>query len=253
MTVADRILPRLGPRANFWPRLHTRMRGGPSLAHHGIQRSGTNYLLKSLRVLGCLPLNMFDPARDQPQHKHFRWQSDKSSITLERRFVNTVMVDGLAALDRVAGYPAETRHLVMQKRLDDWCISIVNWGLFCGWWPDVNAALADRDRIFEEYHYYHVFWHCVADQAPDRVAILDLDRVRNSGGRAIVAALDRLRVPVAPGRRRRFDGHFTTVPMSAARRKDYLDAAQKADLKAEVAARAERRGTPFAAASEQAA
>ncbi|MCR9272263.1 MULTISPECIES: hypothetical protein [Mameliella] len=195
----DKILARMGPRANLWPRLRARASGGRPFAYHGIQRSGTNYCLKSLRALGTLPVNMFDGARNAPTHKHFRWQPDKTSITLEPRFANRLTAGTLAELNRTAGYPEGTRHLVMQKRIDGWAVSIVNWGLFCRWWPDVETALADRQRIFEEYHHYNTFWHGMAAQAPDDVAILDLNTVLDSKGQALVSALDRLGVAAHAG------------------------------------------------------
>lgn len=243
----DKILARMGPRANLWPRLRARASGGRPFAYHGIQRSGTNYCLKSLRALGTLPVNMFDGARNAPTHKHFRWQPDKTSITLEPRFANRLTAGTLAELNRTAGYPEGTRHLVMQKRIDGWAVSIVNWGLFCRWWPDVETALADRQRIFEEYHHYNTFWHGMAAQAPDDVAILDLNSVLESHGQALLSALDRLGVAINAGRRAGFDGQFDEVPMSSPRRKDHLTDAQKADLRAYVLDQAAERGTPAAA------
>ncbi len=244
--LTDKVLARTGARANIIPRLRNKISGGPPLAYHGIQRSGTNYCLKSLRALGCLPLNMFDGQRNVPSHKHFRWQPDKSSITLEPRFANTVQIASLDDLNQVANYPTDTVHLVMQKDLGSWAVSIVNWGIFCRWWPDVETALADGPAIFEEYHHYHCLWHDLANQSPERVEILSLEHVLNDAGRPLVTALDRLGVPLNPTKRMAFDGHFNEVPMSTPRRRDHLDDEQKHTLHKFVQDEALRRGTPRA-------
>ena len=50
------------------------------IAHHGIERSGTNYLRAILIILKINLINQFDPAENHPTHKHFRWYTDKSLI-----------------------------------------------------------------------------------------------------------------------------------------------------------------------------
>lgn len=242
--LTDNLLARTGARANVIPRLRTRLSGGVPLAYHGIQRSGTNYCLKSLRVLGCLPLNMFDGRRNAPTHKHFRWQADKSSITLEPRFANLVQISSVDDLNQAADYPADTVHLVMQKEIGEWAVSIVNWGIFCHWWPDVETALANQRSIFEEYHHYHSIWHDLKADAPQRIEILDLQSVLTGAGQPLISALDRLGVEINSITRSSFDGHFNEVPMSTPRRRDHLDDGQKQDLRDFIRAEALRRQTP---------
>ena len=248
--LTDKILVKTGAQANIIPRLRNRLGRATPLAYHGIQRSGTNYCLKSLRALGCLPINMFDGKRNAPTHKHFRWQSDKTSITLEPRFANTVQISGLDDLNRSANYPENTAHLVMQKEIGSWVVSIVNWGLFCGWWPDLETAMADRQAIFEEYHHYHCLWHNLEKQAPEKIEILNLQDVLKGEGAPLVNALDRLGIDIKLGKRSTFDGHFNEVPMSTPRRRDHLDDGQKQALCDFVHQEALRRNTPVAPPGE---
>ena len=53
------------------------------VAHHGIQRSGTNFLLNSLKRHHLRVINRHDLERNIPSHKHFRWYEDKSIIPKE--------------------------------------------------------------------------------------------------------------------------------------------------------------------------
>ena len=59
------------------------------IAHHGIERSGTNYLRAILIILKINLINQFDPAENHPTHKHFRWYTDKLLIpSLKKSLIN---------------------------------------------------------------------------------------------------------------------------------------------------------------------
>ena len=103
------------------------------VAHHGIQRSGTNDLNSCLQSLGIYPLNAFDPARNNPRHKHFRWQEDKSTILpMDERYQNNVTVPNIDRLNRRAGYPEGCRQIVIN--VDD----------YTGTFDTVSRAPKDR-------------------------------------------------------------------------------------------------------------
>ncbi|AHM03748.1 hypothetical protein roselon_01360 [Roseibacterium elongatum DSM 19469] len=82
--------------------------------HHGLQRSGTNYLLLSLLRLGTPVLNYRDPARNDPRHKHCRWQSDKSTLIapIARQYGNDFAPETIDALDAICRVPKGTAHVV---------------------------------------------------------------------------------------------------------------------------------------------
>ena len=48
------------------------------IAHHGIERSGTNFLRACLLESGVKLINKFDPKEGTPGHKHFRWYKNKA-------------------------------------------------------------------------------------------------------------------------------------------------------------------------------
>ena len=63
------------------------------LAHHGIERSGTNYLRSCLIFLKIDLINEFDGSANNPQHKHFRWYQDKSLIpSFRSHLLNNIML-----------------------------------------------------------------------------------------------------------------------------------------------------------------
>ena len=42
------------------------------IAHRGLQRNGTNFLLLILKKYGLFVINEIDPKRNKPHHKHCR-------------------------------------------------------------------------------------------------------------------------------------------------------------------------------------
>lgn len=208
---------------NFLRRIRNRLGlrrppGRPALVHHGIQRSGTNYLNVCLKRLDAPPLNAVDPERNCPRHKHFRWQAEKGSIPhfIKSQYGNDLHATNVEELNELAGYPAAAKHLVLQKSKDPWLVSICNWGLACDWFPDVETALRELPTLARDYDHYYRFWEGLAAAQPDRVAVLRFERLRSDLG-ALTSSLDALNVPYRVPRD--FNGKVDAVPMSPPDRK----------------------------------
>ena len=214
---------------NGWNRRRAERFGAGFVAHHGLQRAGTNYLLIALKDLGFYPLNALNPRRDHPRHKHFRWQPDKSMIRPGSAFANTVKVETPEALDRAACYPAGTCHLVIQKAPEIWLPSVLNWGLRCKWWPDKSAALADVERVLEDYHAYHRFWYEMQRQAPQRVVILNYETLREEPVR-LPEHLEDLSLSISPNARASFTGVYEIIAHSPKGRQNSFNADDRRNL-----------------------
>jgi hypothetical protein len=149
------------------------------VAHHGLQRSGTNYLNESLWKCGIKPINSFDQQRASTRHKHFRWYSDKSIIPhfLRDLYDNTNVVDSLEQLNDLARYPKNTLHLVIQKERVSWLASILNWGLKCNWFSDKEIALSSLLILLGDYEHYYSFWSDLADKHPNQVVIIQFEQL----------------------------------------------------------------------------
>jgi hypothetical protein len=186
--------------------------GRTLVAHHGVQRSGTNYLLQCLLSLRVPVLNASEPAGSVPCHKHFRWQRDKRTIPgfIRRQYHNDLSVDSVVGLDAAAGYPPDTRHLVIRKDEAAWLVSILNWGLRCGWFASKKAGLAEVPALMADYRAYYDFWQSLAEQEPERVQIVDLAELIEEPRRLFVA----LRALDLVFDDRGFTGVFDEVPKS---------------------------------------
>lgn len=229
------LLQRAGPLGaelgNRWNRTRAEMSGGKFIAHHGLQRAGTNYLLKALTDLGFKPLNAFNPSRKNPRHKHFRWQPAKHTIRPCMFFANTVQVETPEELDQTAGYPSGTHHIVIQKPPESWLPSVLNWGLRCGWWHDKHAALADAESMLQDYQDYHAFWTSMAKQAPYRIAIFDSEVLRRKPV-LLPEKLEELGLPIPTKERASFAGVYTNLPHSPQGRQDAFDLEDRRSLAA---------------------
>lgn len=153
---------------------------GPLVAHHGMQRSGTNYLCSILVEAGARVVNEVDPVRSSARHKHCRWQDDKLTISMDPAYRNEFHVESVADLNRVAGYQANTRHVLIFKQPDLWLASIRRWALRSGWLSTDDSELrwtqAAREWLVE-WDAYHTKWFSLADQAPDEVLIVNWQRL----------------------------------------------------------------------------
>lgn len=217
-TAIEKILRRLPANMlNAAARLQSTVAGSGYLAHHGIQRAGTNYLNICLKRLGIHPLNSFDGKRNSPRHKHFRWQHDKESIPpfIRSQYGNGLAVDSLSQLNRAASYPAGCRHIVIRKEQNAWLASICNWGLHAGWFSTKSEALGNLAWFRTDYENYYRFWQAMAAANPDAAVLVELERVTGDFGvflKALGSIGIRYRVPDG------FAGFVDTVPMSPAGR-----------------------------------
>lgn len=190
--------------------------GRAPVAHHGLQRSGTNYLLQCLVSLRVPVVNMAEPSGCLPWHKHFRWQHDKQTIPsfIRRQYGNELIVDDVAGLNAAAGYPPETRHLVIRKDETDWLVSILNWSLYCGWVENKEAGLCAIPALLADHRAYHQFWQRLADREPERVRILDL-AFHDHGFTGIFEEVPKS----PPGRARPVVAHDVAMALSSAAEK----------------------------------
>lgn len=146
------------------------------VAHHGLQRSGTNYLNLCMNSLGVRFINFHDPARNDPSHKHFRWQAEKDSIMpWDERYLNSVTARDIAELNRIAGFPNCCKHMVVKKNAKDWGVSILNWGLRVGWFPNRAAALECVGDIADDFVNYYRFWEEVSARFPEDVVVISFE------------------------------------------------------------------------------
>jgi hypothetical protein len=147
------------------------------VAHHGIQRSGTNYLRTLLDDSGFFVVNGVDPTRDDPRHKHFRWQDDKSTIVMDRAFRNRLHVRGILHLNELTGLAPDVRHVVVFKTPDAWLTSIGRWGRVHGW-TDLDDVRCDPEVAaawLREWDAYHAKWIELQSREPERVLLVCYD------------------------------------------------------------------------------
>lgn len=192
----------------------------PVVAHHGIQRSGTNYLCALLEQADYFVVNRVDPVRSAPSHKHCRWQDDKTTIVMSSTFANDHRASSAEDVNRTAGFPSGTRHVVVFKNPAVWLESIYRWGLTHSWVDStddfVGSAEFARAWLREWSHYYEK-WSSIGENSPGSVLMIGYDdlqtdpvatmsRVNQFLGRRDAAVLPRGgRMPKVPhsGRRSR--------------------------------------------------
>lgn len=216
--LANRILMRLpATPLNAIVLAKRALSGRVSLMHHGLQRSGTNYVNACLRRIGATPINTFDPRRASPRHKHFRWQPDKDSIPpfLRAQYGNREIAVDLQAIERIARLPKGCRHLVVRREETAWLASICNWGIGCGWFRGSEEAISAIPLLRADRRHYDAFWDGIAAANPAMVEIIDADEVRRDVAR-LTDALARLSIAVRiPDG---FLGKIDSVPHSPASR-----------------------------------
>ncbi|MEM1200477.1 MAG: hypothetical protein AAGI06_14330 [Pseudomonadota bacterium] len=189
----------------------------PCVAHHGLQRSGTNFLLLSLEKLGFKVLNKDEPERSGPRHKHCRWYAEKEHIPqfLACEYSNQLSANTIRDVDTLCGYPVRTRHLVIRKQADAALVSLLNWGLRCTWFSSKADALASLETLRADYERYYAFWDELAALTPQCVQIIDHEELVHDHG-LLLSALHALEFDGLPAE---IDLTFSCVPQSPADRK----------------------------------
>jgi hypothetical protein len=201
--------------ARFSPKLANdflRKFSGVHIAHHGLQRSGTNYLNECLWRIGIPPLNSFDEDRDSPRHKHCRWYPEKSIVPsfLQEQYGNDYVVKSIFELNQAAGYPLDTVHVVIYKEKVKWIVSALNWGFRCNWFRDQGHGLEGIKELERDYDAYLSFWSSLEAESPGLVAIAQQESV--SGDPIVLRQiLSRVGIDVNT---EKFDGKIDVVPQS---------------------------------------
>jgi hypothetical protein len=153
------------------------------IAHHGLQRNGTNFLLLSLKKLKINVINEFDPRRCDPRHKHFRWYADKFAIPpfIAKQYGNCSAADTIFDLNRICGYPRDTKHIVVRKKKTSAVVSLANWGLRTGWFSDKEEAVKNFPLLARDYDEYYGYWQELGESYPDWVKVTDFEDLKDGG------------------------------------------------------------------------
>ncbi|WP_132700719.1 hypothetical protein [Reinekea marinisedimentorum] len=156
------------------------------MAHHGIQRSGTNYLLACLDSLNVNVINRFDPARNHPSHKHFRWYQNKEAMPpyVKVEFGNSVCSSSLSELNSLAKFPKNTKHIVIKKDVNHAVCSLMNYGLRKNWFANKNQALLNYQMLLNDYRHYYEFWEGLA-RSSNEVVVVNYEQISQNSNRLI--------------------------------------------------------------------
>ena len=134
------------------------------IAHHGLQRNGTNFLLKSLeknrlRIINGNSHEYFDKIKFTPGHKHFRWYKKKELIPKQigKFYKNNINVTDIFQLNKVSCFPMNTKHIVIYKKIDRSVLSMINWFLRRGV-CDKHQAINAIPALKIDYQNYLNFW-----------------------------------------------------------------------------------------------
>ena len=164
------------------------------IAHHGIERSGTNFLRAILIELKINLINQFDPAENHPSHKHFRWYRDKSLIpNMKKSLLNDLTAENIYYINKICKFFFDTKHIVIKKKKLNAVTSIANYFL--------NQKILHKDENFKnnilsiqkDYVAYYDFWKQINEKDPDSVQIIFYEDIINSTD-ALVKALNILRI-----------------------------------------------------------
>ena len=143
------------------------------IAHHGLERSGTNYLRACLISIEVDLINQFDPKENNPKHKHFRWYEGKYLIPrFRKQFANNLYVKNIYEINNICGYPAETNHLVIKKSYLAALTSIANYSFNEKWFSNKDEVKKNLNLIYKDYEAYYNFWQTISDKNPSQVQII---------------------------------------------------------------------------------
>lgn len=158
---------------------YSRCLGRRQVMHHGLQRSGTNYLLLWLRWHNVPVVNYRDPKRSSPLHKHCRWQSDKETLIepIRQQYGNEFKVTSADEIDQLCGLKGFPMHIVIFKEMEDWVKSAANWGLRCNWFSDRQSAILALKKLAADYQAYREFWECLAQLEPKRTMLVSFSKL----------------------------------------------------------------------------
>lgn len=163
----------------------------PPLAHHGIQRNGTNFLGLCLIELGVTPVNLGPLSTSDRRHKHTRWyRRHKVPSFLAGYAARGASPVSVSELNLRAGFKEGTRHLVVKKSMPEALASILNYGLRVGWFQDENKAESALPQLASDFEAYHAFWDALQQSTPTLVELISFEKVASASNiREKLAAL----------------------------------------------------------------
>jgi len=192
------------------------------IAHHGLERNGTNFLRACCVAVGARPINFTDPQPGNPTHKHYRWYSDKTNIS-------KILVEGVAHehsasstddLNAIAAYPPHTGHLVIQKSKVQALASMYNYCHRKRWITSEEDIKSVILCLNEDYDSYYNFWANMEIKEPGRVSIVDYLALTNDP-HILEVALQKLGIRSAHYPKRFY---FSNLEMSPQTREIYISA-----------------------------
>ena len=143
------------------------------LAHHGLERSGTNFLRACLIELKINLINQFDPPENNPTHKHFRWYNDKSLIPkFRKQFHNKYVVNNIFDINKICNFPSETKHIIIKKKIGPAITSIANYLYNERLLNNKDEVKINISTIYKDYQAYYNFWHKISERNPYHVQLL---------------------------------------------------------------------------------
>ena len=143
------------------------------IAHHGLERSGTNYFRACLLSLDIDVINNIDPQENNPKHKHFRWYDNKSLIpNFRKQFFNNLTVKSIIDINNICGYPIDTRHLIIKKTTLGALTSLSNYAIRDGWIKNREDVIKNIPLILNDYKAYYDFWRKMSDMNPSKVQLI---------------------------------------------------------------------------------
>lgn len=185
-----------------------------TVAHHGIQRSGTNFLSLCLLELGVNLCNLGRLSRRDRRHKHTRWyQGPKIPSFMSDYDAPKPVPKSVDELNTAAGFPQGTRHLVVRKAKPAALASLLNWGLRIGWFSNLKEAERAVYALSIDFDEYYAFWANLEAVSPNRVQIIQYGQVAIPP--VLTSKLSRLGFSTV-ARRKEF--RFMRVPVSAQRK-----------------------------------
>lgn len=150
----------------------------PMVAHHGIERSGTNILEASLQSFGIVTANGFLNDEDNvPGHKHFRIQADNSSVVMNPTHEHLWSPGTIQEYSENAGLSRTAKHIVIFKDPANWLVSINRYGAEAGW-PGGGQILDDpvlRVSYLREWSEYYKAWEVFAQAEPQLVLLVQYE------------------------------------------------------------------------------
>jgi Sulfotransferase domain len=148
------------------------------VAHHGIERSGTNILEAALHCIGVVTANGFLNDDDNvPGHKHFRIQDGNSSGVMNPIHEHLWSPSTIQEYSENAGLLSTTKHVVIFKDPANWLVSINRYGAEAGW-PGGGQILDDpflRVTYLREWSEYYKAWEAFAQAEPHLVLLVQYE------------------------------------------------------------------------------